>query len=360
MSDKAVPLAGGMGRPPGRRRRGGTVSLAIALAVGLAPLPGRSATTPGAGPGPTSSTVPATTPGASQEMFTPLPKAKTLEDGLRFSPKEWTILRAVDDRKAQLDEEAAYVLFRRAASLPYLSPDDFNMLGQPTGEWLRSHPDGFRGQPVRLQVYVFEVMKFTGTSPSWWPEQTPVWQLHCERANARRPGDEPLILVSLVDPTPLLGKPGKVLSDGTVQYPRAVQVVDVAGVFYKTIEQNDQSTPPVKRRYPVIVVWQMKPGQSAEASTGEWKLWSIFGGFLLLAFGWFFIRRRLSQSRRERDGEFGRRGYRPMRDQTEDEPRHVPLGEVDPKLRAAVEEYRKKRRSKDAEDGSGRSGGTQL
>jgi hypothetical protein len=323
-----------------------------------------------ADPAPTATTT-ATTPAPSTRAAAslgpkgPLPKARTLQEGLRLTPEEQTILSAVDDRKNQLEEEGMFVMLRRAAGLPRLSPDELDTLGRPTTQWLKEHPDVFRQQPVRMTLIVFKVQNYTldakGIKTPWWPKDAPIWELHCLNAGSSAPALEPVIVLSVVDPMPALGKPEKVQPDGTMTWSLPGRTVEVAGVFYKNyavLGVGEKDHAPEKWANPVIVAWQIDVHRGKEASGWADSKTAIWVGlFLILVFGWLYVRRRASRMRQS-EGAGPPPRYRPLRHSMGQEQEEAPeatenAAEVDPELRSAVEKYRKDKRGKDGKDGPG-------
>jgi hypothetical protein len=315
-----------------------------------------SPTSAESGPATTPATQP-TTGSRPSEPIGPLPAAKTLAEGLSLTKTEKTILAAVDESRNQLEEEGLYMLLRRTAALPKLSRDDMDRLTCPTTDLLRKSPAAFRAEPMRMTVIVFEVRKLTGKglgSPApWWPSDRPVWWINCLNANAERPGSDPLIVLSVVDPMPLLGKPEAVLSDGMMQWSLPGKKVEVAGVFYRVYtreNRGDDKNAPKDWPYPVILTWQIEPYRGLETSSWfEGKTLIIVGLFLIVGCGWIYLRRRTSRSRSAPMLS----GYHSLRDRDREEAKaaeNASLGEVDPELRSAAEEYRKRRRAKDVQN----------
>ncbi len=275
---------------------------------------------------------------------------------LVLTDDEQDALDVAQTRKQDYEETALYIMLNRACQLPQLPPEQFAQLQRPPYRSLLAHPERYVGQPIRMTVLVSTVFKETsGTDHEpdlLWPSGRERWMIRCLDAD----GDmqQPMLVVSLVDPAPLLHKPLSDADEPVQVFNAAIAPLELAGVFYKVFEARESGTPehpaPVApRRYPLIIAWQLGVVADRPAAPGAVPMTmagAIFIAVIALLVAFLFLARHIRRTRRRSGG----RGqplwsdrYRPLRDLTQDR-----LGddereadEVDPQLKAAVEDWRK-------------------
>ena len=303
----------------------------------------------------------------------------TVEEGLELDDANRGSYEVAFERGRQLDESALTMWLQRVARLPRLSREQFNDLDRPSVKNIMRRPRRYAGQAISLKVYPVRAWRWTAnedfTATRWWTvHDGPVWRIGCLNADAADPAQEPIFVLFTSDPRTVLGPPKRVGERDELLYPQR-RAYRLAGVFYKLYQVRDRDG--TMRRYPVLLVWQMdRVGGPGGIGDGE-------GGFLgrlryaiiimlLLGFGFIFLKHRarraaggdLAGSRR--DGrQAGRPGarYRPLRVEG---PETQPAGEgpagtpaaqgdedepeIDPKLKAALEQYRREKGLDDAAD----------
>jgi hypothetical protein len=236
------------------------------------------------------------------------PPATSLAEGIAFTGDENIILSAVRDHSQQLDEQGLFVLLSQAAELPQLSRLDFDKLAQAEISQLLGTPEVFRGRPMRLRLRVFQAEKWTpgmeiGKSPRW-ASGKPVWYLTgLASVGDAQPG-LPVIVLSAVDPSPVLGRPDRMGGGGEMLYPSG-RSIELAGLFYKvfaglSIDQQRASSlsqPAAMSEYPVIVCWQIMPPEPVISEESKEIAGIVIAGLALLA-GYIYVRRRVGTMRR--------------------------------------------------------------
>jgi hypothetical protein len=278
-----------------------------------------------------------------------IPRAESIEQALTFTDEERELLAAARDQTHQLDEPGFYVLLRRVASLPRLSPDELSALASPAYGNLLEYPQRYRTRPVRLRIEPKLVKQLTpgkGLGRSkYWPVDRPVWRVDALNRGGTSPVDEPIIVFSVADPTPLLGEPTETAEDGRLVYKRNI-VVQVAGVFYKVQSAHSRGSaeqPSELREYPVVLAWQVRRGGGTTSAFAEGTLETIIMvvAVVLLLILFLYMRRR---TREQEEPHFT---YRPRRESPGGEPDEE--DEVDPALREAADDHRDDRTRDDAD-----------
>ena len=283
----------------------------------------------------------------------PLPPAKTIDEGLKYTDVEKIILGAVRDATDktpvhQHKDKALFVLLRRAAAMPKPTADQLDALDRPSYQNILARPARYRGEAVR---YIVRVCRSRRLSPgrnlarsAWWPKDADVWEVDCIDGEGKYPGDRPLRIYCPFDPAAILGKGTQ--KDGDVIYDLPGKRVELAAIFFKVFaarpERQAQGMPD-ELLYPCLVAWHMKQtSQAGSARPGIIQLTVIIVILVLMVAAFVFVKRRSSRARAATQ-----RRYRPLRKETMDESEHIrektdhdePV-DVDPALKAAAEEYR--------------------
>jgi len=288
----------------------------------------------------------ATQPGPATAASQAMGALETIEQRLRLTDAQADAYRLAMLRKGQIDDPVALTLFlRKIANLPKLSPDDMNHLDQPAVRNLLANPQRYAGQPIRLRVLVNRVWKWQpgvdfGATPDWTRGDGPIYRYDCLNDEANRSVDEPVYILSPLEPNLALGRLGKDGNEGERIYdiPRVL----VAGVFFKVLSGRDTAGRP--RDYPVVLVWQMRaaPEGGLQVAPESWR--QALGIAIVLFVGiaaYFFWRVRQSAQRFRKPGGPSPGRQEPSRQQEEVPPEE---DQADSDLAAAAEEFRKKDR----------------
>lgn len=297
-----------------------------------------------------------TTGATSQIDRSPLPTAKNLREGLKLDYAEQTILDATRDHTRNIVDNGLFVLLRRAAGLPELNERQFDAaLSQINYDSLMDHPDKYRAMPLKLNLRVYRVEKWTSgkqfrSSPRW-PKDRPIWWIGGIDFTGKQPAKRDVVVLSIVDPTPLLraaDPAGPNQAEGVYKY-SVGRVLEVAGLFYKVYDamsEGSENYPPRMMSYPVVVAWQV--GGAAEASGGgtQWMLVAAAISLALLIGLFFYLRKNVKKVRNE-SGNVGFRNYRPLREVEAGEDTAAPEppaeGDIDPALRDAAQRFKKEK-----------------
>jgi len=275
---------------------------------------------------------------------------------LVLTDDEQDALDVAQTRKQDYEETALYMMLNRAAQLPQLPREQFAQLQRPPYRSLLDHPGRYAGQPVRLTVLVSTVFKETsGTHHDpdlLWPRGRERWMIRCLDADGEV--QQPMLVVSLVDPAVLLHKPLSDADEPVQEFNAAIAPLELAGVFYKVFEARESGTPehpaPASPRpYPLIIAWQLGVPADKPAAPGVVPMTmagAIFIAVIALLVAFVFLARHIRRTRRRPGGWGGPLWpdrYRPLRDVTQDTPGddEREADEVDPQLKAAVEDWRK-------------------
>jgi len=188
-----------------------------------------------------------------------------------------------------------------------------------------------------------------------WPIGRERWMIRCLDADGEV--QQPMLVVSLVDPAPLLHKPLSDAEEPVQVFNAAIAPLELAGVFYKVFEARESGTPEhparaMPRAYPLIIAWQL--GIPADKSAAPSAVPMTMAGAIIIALvallvAFLFLARHIRRTGRRpggRGGPLWTDRYRSLRDITQDnlpaDERHE-ADEVDPQLKAAVEDWRKER-----------------
>ncbi|MDY6914519.1 MAG: hypothetical protein SVT52_08705 [Planctomycetota bacterium] len=277
-----------------------------------------------------------------------------LAEALKLTEKERQILSAVVDRDRQLDETGLYMMLARTAKLPELNAEQFKALDQPDYANLLQRPQHYRGRPIRLPARIYTVKRISpghGLTPSmWWPPDRPVWILDC-LVPAEPPGrtaDQPIRVLSIVEPA-FCQTSGQAPPEEQTSYNVQAERVDLAGVFYKVYRDKDHQGD--DRDFPVVLTWQLTPAGWDLASPLPMppKIMLIFGGVILLALVYIFLKLHTRKARRIQARTVGESPPAAPRRGDENDS----SANVDPLLREAVRRYKEESKNKDAANRNG-------
>jgi len=278
---------------------------------------------------------------------------------------EWQLWQVTAARPGRLWEDVTYIMLSKTAAIPSISDQRFAELDRPAYQTLLSDPLRYVRlpvQPVGLTVRVGRVRKLLPGKGEMgfsrhWPRERPVWRIECLNAAAEKAADQPLIVLSTVDPMPLLPKPsGKAGREGssiiaeykgTPPHYKQLPVLELAGIFFKVHRTEAKE---VERDYPVVLAWQLRKGASG---AGMSTLASAVLLFIVVAAAaaFFLLRRGIKRSARERaERHVLRRAGWQRAEMTGEEAAGEEKGEVDSDLKAAVEQYRKEKEAADGKD----------
>ncbi len=342
-------------------RRGGPVAAlpAVLLVVALtsaaalaAPAEGEPKAPPapnGAGTQPVEAGVSVTISGAPA---TAPAKVRAMADRLAITGMERTVLEAVRDGIKQIDETGLYVglgIAARAAGNIQLDPDEWSQLDRPAYVSLLAEPKLWRGRPVQATVSIFRVTKLMSGNglnySDFWPKDHPVWRMDGVLSDGQAAADQPIIVLSVVNPAEFLGRGQPGTGKAEMEYTKGPRV-RVAAVFYKDLLDTDRKG--AVRLYPIVIAWQLSRGDEFFARYAGppdgliTKLAPVVIMLAVLAGGFYLLRRRMTQMRQSR---FQGPRYQPLRSPaTSAGARDAPIDpadrHVDPELAAALEQYR--------------------
>lgn len=304
-----------------------------------------AATQPGAGA--------TTAPGTSVTIAAPATspaKVRSLADRLAYTDIEKTVIDATRDGVRQIDETGLYVMLGvadRARGNLQLDPEEWSQLDRPAYTSLLAEPKRWRGHPLQATAAIFRVTKMMSGKElnysDFWPKDRTVWRLDGVMGDDQAAHGRPIIIFSVVNPSEYLGagKPGE--AEGQTEYKRG-PLIRAAAIFYKDLIDTDRDG--AERHYPVMMAWQLSGGDAVLVPLGSsngltGRLAPVVILLVIMAGGFYFLRRRITQLRKQ--GSQGPK-YRPLRDEI------VPAaaadggedsldGHVDPALAAAVEQY---------------------
>lgn len=303
-------------------------------------------------------------PSAPQAPLTPMGQVDAV---LKLTPPEADALFATQAIPTPDFDTAVYMLLKKATELPQLDQADFDRLFRPEYTTLLTNPEPYVGRPIRLDVYIGEVVKYTSgvnlTPSADWPAGQDVWMILCYNVHSEV-GDQGLQIYSVVDPMPLLPKATQTKDIGGVAHYRwsrkAPPKLSVAGIFVKVFrapikgadwdERPDPSDVEI-RDFPLVIVWQIADPNADANAAGNWD--AIFKAGLIafvaaLGLGVFIymnmrIRRDRPAATRRGIGQLA--GYKSLRGEGPVEEEFFPEDEdadaIDPELKAAVEGWKK-------------------
>ena len=328
------------------------VGLAFLLAgavmawVPNSPVLAKSDAPPTTQPGPSASTSPGLSVAVSVPTTSPA-KVRSLFERLGYTEVENTVLGATRDGVRQIDETGLYVMLgvaARASGNLQFDPQEWSQLDRPAYTSLLTQPERWRGHPLEITPVIFRVTKMTSGKQlnysSFWPRERTVWRLDGILGDK----NQPVIIYSVVNPSEYLGagKPGKEEDQTDFERGRPIRA---AAIFYKDAIDTDREN--ATRHYPVMMAWLLSEEDGALVPLGSSndltsRLAPVAILLLVLAAGFYFIRRRMTQaSQKQSHGP----KYRPLRDEidpaeAEHNGANPPEEYIDPELAAAVEQYR--------------------
>ncbi len=285
------------------------------------------------------------------------PNANISSEAIDLTDVQRTVLAATRDNDTYLFHNAMYVLLDKARSLKPYSPEQLAALESPSYAKMRRNPQQYRGQPIRLDVYVMNRFKLVaGENMPIKPgisKGDVVWQLGCfvvgKDMNVSRA--MPLTVFSVVDPNEFLGSPIESDTGETVGHYRRARI---AGLFYKVYKGRTRDGD--ERLYPAVVAWQFIDRGTVEPGWSPYQVFAVaVAGVIGLALLFRMIKRHRNYARQSGRA---RAKYVPLReeegeDSGEDEENasEEPVdGPVDPDLAAAAEEFIRKVRTEDTDD----------
>ena len=309
---------------------------------------------------PAATTRPATAPAEENPALT--------QGIIKLTGSEWMLWKLTSQRPSRFWEDILFVMLSKTAALPPLTEEQFEELDRPAYKGLVSDPDRYVRlpvRPIRVAVRVVRVERLLSGKgmprSEHWPADKPVWQIQCLYAEARTPLEQPLTVLSTVDPTGLLPKPSEEGEEDGVPYVeyrytdpscRQLPLLEPAGIFYKTRKDKDRSPEKKERDYPIVLAWQLARPAQGKSGTG-WVLGAILAGILVLAAALFwFLQRSIRGIRKSRELMATHRALhdRPKRPEDEAGAEDDKSSEIDPELRAAVEQYRKEKQGEHGQD----------
>ncbi|MFW6061870.1 MAG: hypothetical protein ACOC93_03585 [Planctomycetota bacterium] len=325
------------------RRPAGALALAL-LGVLLAAANFAAGQVP-PGTSPAADAPPATQPTTEPQPAATEPAADNISpDAVALTEQERILLGDVTDGVHQLDEDAFYLMFNKAAELAEGEPlgaEAFERLEAPSYARLLRSPAAYRAQPIQFSFRAMAVKKLSGNwlgQSRYWPQDRPVWQIAGFNARAEDPTQQPVVVYSIADPTPLLGEPDEVDQRGGKIY-RVAPRLDVPALFYKLVKTTNREGKTAV--VPVVVAWEIVQARSPQSGGGQWLSLVILVLVLAMAAGYYFIRRRVQRLRQEPETL-----YQPHRNEEPEQAewdQQEAEDEVDPELRSIAEEYRKQR-----------------
>ena len=287
---------------------------------------------------------------AAEDATPPAAAIREIRAALRFSEREKQILATVRDGGKTVEGNGFYMMMAKIAAFGTLNPAALSELDAPAAKNLTRDPDRYRYQPMRLNIRVFYVIKLsvegkTISSNPYWPSEKPMWEIHATSADTPEPTAAPLIVYCAVPP-PDLPQADEKRMDGRFAYKKSPRYM-VAGIFYKYVERldtGDDMTKQRRRRYPVILAWQMRKAlpRPTKGPVNKVLAGVILLGLVLGIVIFIFLKKHIRRDKKQHDNQmFG--NYRPLRETgTIPNDARDPDAQVDPDLVAAAEEYRKK------------------
>lgn len=279
---------------------------------------------------------------------------------LALTDDEMDSLRVAQGRKADYLETAFYEMLARVSKLPQLAHEEFDQLQRPAYRSLLQHPGSYVGRPVRMTVLVYSVFQETSGvdhDPGLeWPRGRVKWMVRCWDADSRH-GQQPLLVVSTVDPTPLLHQQINDLDEPLKIFNPHIAQLELVGVFYKIFQAEEaglsdepsrsrSGPPPVVRDYPLIVAWQFRSPEGAPTTSLPMAVVGtvIMASIVLVVVLGFLLRhiRRMRRQSLQPGQPLWPDRYRPLRDISADKLSPDQRGEedeVDPDLKAAVDDW---------------------
>ncbi len=273
--------------------------------------------------------------------YAPFATAKSVAEGLRYTEMERTILEDVRDATPQhrlkdYQDKALFVLLRRAAGLPKPTMEELDAMDRPSYANLLKKPARYRGEAIRYTLRVNLVTRVTPGNgirhSKWWPKDKPLWQVDCIDGTGQYPGDRPLRLFTTFDPTEILGG-GKVIEDG-ISYGEYGRKVEVTAIFFRVFSARTRRSTeddPEWKEYPILICWYMgKVGLAEKTGKVNLPLAGMVVMLIVMAGAYIYFKKKT----RPHPGR--KHNFRPPGGEAGDSEEV----EIDPALKAAVEQYR--------------------
>lgn len=275
-------------------------------------------------------------------------KLQAIRDLLRLPEKETEAYASAFGRNADVDEPAMKMLLRRIQGMPRLTEDEARQLDQPGMYSLLARPQHYALEPMRMNVYVFVVERLDPgkqiTPTKYWNKaQGPIWYWFCYNADARKFVEEPILLLTAIDPNTILGKPKSYDANIGLSSYQSMQPTQVVGLFYKLYHAPGAKTE--ARDYPVLLAWQIGAGKGVAAGKPfnvDGGVWITAGLLIMIT---FLLLRGYAKRIKKRPSPWQR-----MHEKETDEEEAIDEM-VDADLKQAAELYRKER-PQDAPDDS--------
>ncbi len=278
------------------------------------------------------STQPATLPAGGEDDH-----LLAIRQSLKLPEKEAEAYASAFGRNTDVDEPAMKMILRRIQGLPRLTEDEVRQLDQPGMNSLLTRPQHFALQPVRMNVFVWTVVRLDPgkqiTPTAYWNKtHGPIWYYFCYNADARKFEQEPIVILTAMDPNTVFGKPKTIGPNGEMSY-QSMQPTQVVGVFYK-LYNGKGAKAEAAQDYPVLLCWQIGQGKGGgKALDIKGGVWITVGLLIMIAFLYLRSRAKLIKNRTS--------PFRPSLPENEED--EAPDEPVDPDLRQAAEQYRKER-----------------
>jgi hypothetical protein len=262
-------------------------------------------------------------------------------DALVFDKNEQTVLDAtcVDGTNPPSTDLGVPILLKRVIAIPKFNRSEFDLLENPPVRLLRKYGHAeFSFRPIRLDLEVKVVSRFTPVRSPYWDKNKPVWRLDCFSRSTPDPGRNPVTVLIAEDPTLSLGPPDKKQTEDGVElllYTKS-QRMDVAGIFYHNYFGEDRDGR--QATYPVVIAWQDREinfgGSSSGSGINDWQLLLVGSAIVLVFFLWLWARR-LSKNRGQAELDRQRR----IETRGEFVPSQADIDQMDPALLAAAEAF---------------------
>mgnify|MGYP007007399956 FL=1 len=282
----------------------------------------------------------------------PATKVEAIERCVRLSPSEQRLFEMSLGQRDNLHMPVVLMFMSRLRVAPSLDSADWNQLDAPAAANLLRRPERYAGELMRITAHVLRVVEFAPNKrfvPSaYWPASNgPLWRYDCQTSDGA-----PITVFSHLAPINVLGEPSSRDEDGDGAYVNRPPV-EFAGVFYKVHDGTTGDKTPCS--FPVVLALQMReaPG-AAKTAAADKSSQTIMIVIIALAGGFLIFRRQISLKKRE-DAQAAEESYRRTRLAAFDRPVTQEAdadAEVDPDLRTAVEDFRRRKEGVDEVDGS--------
>ena len=264
---------------------------------------------------------------------------KRVADAFAFDKNEQTVLDAtcVDGTNPPTSDLGVPILLKHVVMIPKFNRSEFDLLENPPVRLLRKYGHAeFNLRPVRLDVEVKVVSRFTPVRSPYWDKDKPVWRMDCFSRATPDPGRNPVTILIAEDPTLSLGPPDKKQTEDGVElllYSKSQQM-EVAGIFYHNYVAEDRDGH--QAVYPIVIAWQNREINLGGPSTGinDWQLLLVGSAIVLVFFLWLWARR-LSKNRGQAELDRQRR----IEARGDFVPSQEDIDQMDPALLAAAEAF---------------------